>query len=137
MAKTTLTVEVQYDARQTDPEGLASAMDRLLKTALSTPGIMAEYGDPKMGEFFVAPPADNPSEQAQQKQCQQIYTLRIDGPLLRKQRMALLDVSRLRLSEDAHEALEGVTALLDEIGDQAHDRYGIDCLLEEPANDDP
>jgi len=29
-------------------------MDRLLETALSTPGIMEEYGEPRIGEFFVA-----------------------------------------------------------------------------------
>jgi hypothetical protein len=54
MARTTLTVDIKYDPELTDPEGLASAMDRLLETALSTPGIMEEYGDPKVGEFFVA-----------------------------------------------------------------------------------
>ena len=52
--KTTLTVELEYDPARTDPEGLASAMNRLLETVLSTPGIMEEYGDPKVGEFFVA-----------------------------------------------------------------------------------
>jgi len=59
--KTTLTIEIDYDPAMTDPEGLASAMDRLLETALSTPGIFDEYGNPKVGEFFVAqetlPPA--------------------------------------------------------------------------------
>ena len=52
--KTTLTVEIEYDPAMTDPEGLASAMDRLLETALSTPGIMEDYGVPTIGEFFVA-----------------------------------------------------------------------------------
>ena len=52
--KTTLTVEIEYDSRKTDPEGLACAMDRLLETALSTPDILVEYGDPRVGEFFVA-----------------------------------------------------------------------------------
>ena len=52
--KTTLTVEVEYDPAMTDPEGLACAMDRLLETALSTPDIVSEYGNPKMGEFLVA-----------------------------------------------------------------------------------
>jgi hypothetical protein len=52
--KTTLTVDIEYDPEVTDPEGLASAMDRLLETALSTPGIMDEYANPKVGEFFVA-----------------------------------------------------------------------------------
>ena len=52
--KTTLTVEIDYDPEMTDPEGLACAMDRLLETALSTPDILSEYGNPKVGEFFVA-----------------------------------------------------------------------------------
>jgi hypothetical protein len=52
--KTTLTVEVEYNPAMTDPEGLACAMDRLLETVLSTPGIMDEYGNPRVGEFFVA-----------------------------------------------------------------------------------
>jgi hypothetical protein len=59
--KTTLTVEVEYDPAMTDPEGLACAMDRLLETALSTPGITDDYGNPKVDEFFIAketaPPA--------------------------------------------------------------------------------
>jgi hypothetical protein len=52
--KTTLTVDIEYDPELADPEGLASAMDRLLEMALSTPGIMDEYANPKVGEFFVA-----------------------------------------------------------------------------------
>jgi hypothetical protein len=53
-SKTTLTVELEYDPTATDPEGLASAMDRLLETALSTPDILDEYANPKVGEFFIA-----------------------------------------------------------------------------------
>lgn len=53
MAKTTLTLDVEYDPSVTDPESLASAADRLLKTALSTPGILDEYENPCFGEFFV------------------------------------------------------------------------------------
>jgi len=52
--KTTLTVEIEYDPATSDPESLACAMDRLLETALSTPGIFEEYGNPEVGEFFVA-----------------------------------------------------------------------------------
>ena len=59
--KTTLTVEIDYDPAATDPEGLACAMDRLLETALSTPDLLDEYGNPTIGEVFVAketfPPA--------------------------------------------------------------------------------
>ena len=49
--KTTLTVDIDYNPEKTHPEGLASAMDRLMEMALSTPGIMEEYGDPRIGEF--------------------------------------------------------------------------------------
>ena len=52
--KTTLTVELEYDPAVTDPESLASAMDRLLETVLSTPGILDEYNNPRVGEFLVA-----------------------------------------------------------------------------------
>jgi len=51
--KNTLTEELDYDPAKTDAEGLACAMDRLLETALSTPDILSEYGNPKVGEFFV------------------------------------------------------------------------------------
>lgn len=60
MAKTTLTVEVEYDDQVADPESLASAADRLLRTALSTPGIVEEYGEPRFGEFFVAADTGQP-----------------------------------------------------------------------------
>ena len=53
MAKTTLICDIEYDPSLTDPDGLASAMDRLMETARSTPGIMAEYGDPTVGEFLI------------------------------------------------------------------------------------
>jgi hypothetical protein len=52
--KTRLTLEVEFDAEATDPEGLAVALDRLLETALSTPGILDDYGNPKFGEFLAA-----------------------------------------------------------------------------------
>jgi hypothetical protein len=51
--KTILTVEVNYQPQYTDSEGLAGALDRLMETALSIPGILEEYGNPAIGEFFV------------------------------------------------------------------------------------
>jgi hypothetical protein len=59
--KTTLTVEIEYDPAATGPEGLACAMDRLLETALSTPDILDECGNPTIGEFFVAKQATAPA----------------------------------------------------------------------------
>jgi hypothetical protein len=62
MAKATLTLEVEYDEKKTDPESLASALDTLLETALSTTGNLDEYGDPQFGEFYVAcTPESRPS----------------------------------------------------------------------------
>lgn len=55
LRRCTLTVDLTYDDKITDPEALASAMDRLVETAVSTPGIMADYGDPQVGEFFSPP----------------------------------------------------------------------------------
>jgi hypothetical protein len=65
----------------------------------------------------------------------QAYGLRIDGPLLRRQRQWLLDLAD-KTTVEGREHLEGVIALLDEIADQAHDRHGIDCLLQ-PDADEP
>ena len=56
MNKTTLTIDVEYDPDVTDPESLASAMDILLETALSTPGILDEYGNPVVGGFSAPRP---------------------------------------------------------------------------------
>ena len=65
------------------------------------------------------------------------YKLHLDGELFRRQRQLLLKildaVSRhepyVPAASDA-ELLEGTAVLLDEIADQAHDRYGVDCLLD-------
>ncbi len=52
MAKCTLTVVINYDDTVTDPESLATMMDNLIETVLSTPGITEDYGDPGIGGFF-------------------------------------------------------------------------------------
>ena len=64
----------------------------------------------------------------------QDYALRIDGPLLRRQRQWLLELTD-RTTHDDRQHLEGIISLLDEIGDQAHDRYGIASLLEPEADE--
>lgn len=52
MQKTcTLTIDVDYDDDLTDPESLAAAADVLLQTALSTPELLADYGNPAFSEF--------------------------------------------------------------------------------------
>jgi len=51
--KTQLMLTVEYNPVVTDPESLATALDRLLTTACSTPGILDEYGNPAIGEVLV------------------------------------------------------------------------------------
>jgi len=59
MARALIAVEVEYDPRITDAESVAGAVDALLETALSTPGILDEYGDPTLGETqVIMEPAD-------------------------------------------------------------------------------
>jgi len=53
MTKTTLMIDITFDETKTDDDALASAMDRLLETAMSTPGILDEYGNLDVGEFYV------------------------------------------------------------------------------------
>lgn len=46
-----LTLSVTYDDKVTDGESLCSAFDTLLDTAMSTPGILDEYGNPNVDPF--------------------------------------------------------------------------------------
>jgi hypothetical protein len=52
----TLQIAVTFDDEQTDAESLASALDILLETSLSTPEIMSDYGPVEFAAFYVAPP---------------------------------------------------------------------------------
>jgi hypothetical protein len=60
-----------------------------------------------------------------------VYTLRINGPLFREQRAALLDLVNSDCAKETHDLLMGVVELLDEVADQAFDQHGIDCLLKD------
>jgi hypothetical protein len=50
MAHAKLTIEVDFDPNKTDSEGLATAFDGLLKTAMCIPGVMDEYGKVKVSK---------------------------------------------------------------------------------------
>jgi hypothetical protein len=65
------------------------------------------------------------------------YLLVIDGPLFRRQRELLVKIADLAhrgqpysLAAGDETLWEGLVGLTDAVADQAHDRYGIDCLLE-------
>ena len=62
----------------------------------------------------------------------QDYALRIDGPLLRRHRQWLMELTE-RTTHDDQDHLERIVSLLDGIADQAHDRHGIASLLEPEA----
>jgi hypothetical protein len=49
----TFTINVDYDDRCTDPDALGEALDRLMETALSTPGILDEYGKVEVGRLEI------------------------------------------------------------------------------------
>ncbi len=57
--KCVLCIPVEFDRGATDPEALACAFDRLLETAMSTPGILDEYNNPTIGPVYLEP--DNKS----------------------------------------------------------------------------
>ena len=65
----TLSLNVDFDDRQTDPESLASAMDTLMKTPLSSPGILDEYGNPQIGGFMVSNDPDPPDVWGEDPKC--------------------------------------------------------------------
>jgi len=48
-----LTLDVTYDPQVTDAESIAAAADQLLESALSTPGILDDYGNPTFEAFYV------------------------------------------------------------------------------------
>lgn len=52
MAQATFTVTVDYDPDKTDAESIATALDILMETALSTPDIFEDYGNPSVGAFY-------------------------------------------------------------------------------------
>jgi hypothetical protein len=53
MKKALLTIEIEYDEEATDSEGVAYAIDRLIETARCQVAL-EEYGNPNIGEAFVA-----------------------------------------------------------------------------------
>ena len=59
-AECVLTLSVKYQPGKTYPEALAVALDRLMQTATSTTGILDEYGEVVIGDFFVPPSIQPP-----------------------------------------------------------------------------
>jgi len=51
-----IVVPIEYDDEVTDVESLATAVDILLETATSTPGILDDYGNPVILETEALPP---------------------------------------------------------------------------------
>ena len=49
----TMTVEVEYEETdEVDAEGISNALDILMDTAISTPDILDDYGNPSVGAFI-------------------------------------------------------------------------------------
>ena len=71
------------------------------------------------------------------------YTLDVDGPLFRAQRELLLKIADHAQKNQPYvptpgdsDLLEGLVNLTDDIADQAHDQYGIECLICEDDEDE-
>jgi hypothetical protein len=48
-----ISFEVQYDETKTDSDAITCALEVVLETGLSTPGILEEYGTVEVGPFGV------------------------------------------------------------------------------------
>lgn len=48
-----LQISIEYDPALTDAEAIAGTADTLLETALSIPGVLDEYGNPRFGRFLI------------------------------------------------------------------------------------
>ena len=51
-----LTIEVEFDPDVTDVHTVGDAVDNLLETAMSTPGILDRCGEPSIGQTYVQHP---------------------------------------------------------------------------------
>lgn len=49
-ARYTFTITVNYNPKITNEESVGAAVDNLLETALDTPGILDEYGNPDVSQ---------------------------------------------------------------------------------------
>ena len=58
MAKAFMIVEVDFDASITDAESVSYALDALVDTATSAPGILEKHGNPDIGDFLPIDPED-------------------------------------------------------------------------------
>ena len=70
------------------------------------------------------------------------YALNLDGGVFRGQRELLLKIADLARRKQSYQPapgdeglLEGLIELTDALADQAHDRHGIECLLDDDGED--
>ena len=97
-------------------------------------GDVCEAAASLLGRFGLVPETDGDGElmegalpEAQVPR----YALEIDGPQFRAQRQLLLKLMPLGSDPDHENLLNGLINLTDEIADQAHDNYGVNCLIDE------
>lgn len=62
MSRMVAAFPVEFDGMQTDAESVGMALDRLMRTALSTPGILDEHGPVAVGPCTVDVPAEGRPE---------------------------------------------------------------------------
>jgi hypothetical protein len=129
MRKAILALPVCYSEGTTGSE-VTSALNQLLETALSTPGILGDADIDEVGDFELEYDGDVfTGDELSERDL--LVRLAIDGPLLAKQR-AVLDfvVEHRTYNKDMKDMLSGLSNMLNVIADQLHDIYGVPCLLE-------
>ena len=97
-------------------------------------GDVCEAAASLLGRFGLVPVTDGdgePMDGALPEAQVPRYALEIDGPQFRAQRQLLLKLMPLGSDPDHENLLNGLINLTDEIADQAHDNYGVNCLIDE------
>jgi hypothetical protein len=115
-----LYLDVEFDENKTDAESVATALDRVLETGMSTPGVLDEYGDPTAGEFFVLD-----TEAARQRAAAPAERL--------AERAASAGLQPEDLDELVHELASGVAADVNNGGLEEQARYLVERLGAEHA----
>ena len=115
-----LYLDVEFDENKTDAESVATALDRVLETGMSTPGVLDEYGDPTAGEFFVLD-----TEAARQGAAAPAERL--------AERAASAGLQPEDLDELVHELASGVAADVNNGGLEEQARYLVERLGAEHA----
>lgn len=73
MTTAQFTLEIRYNAHKTNPINLAVALDTLLETALSTPGVLDDHGRIEVGRDGFVPESKLSKTHAECQNCGKVW----------------------------------------------------------------